>query len=66
MNRKQVLESIEQPSKDYAKSLWQCGMYDKDTPATEEDMMFAFKAGAKWMAEQLLSKESELTTGNDK
>lgn len=66
MNKKQIIENLLQAAKDYAKSLWQCGMYDKDTPATEEDMANAFQAGAKWMAEQLLSKESELTTGNDK
>ena len=63
MNKQQILESIEQPSKDYAKSLWECGMYDKDTPATPEDMAIAFKAGAKWMAEQFLPKEDKTPTG---
>lgn len=59
MNKKQVLEDMVQAANDYAKSLWKCGMYDKETPATPEDMANAFSAGAKWMAQQLLSKEDK-------
>lgn len=59
MNKELILENMEQAAKDYAKLLWECGMYDKDTPATPEDMAYAFSAGAKWMARQLLSKEDK-------
>lgn len=39
---------IEKAANEYANSLCECGMYDKETPATKEDMAYAFKAGANY------------------
>lgn len=41
-------EEIEKAANEYANSLCECGMYDKETPATKEDMAYAFKAGANF------------------
>lgn len=43
-----IEEKIDEAAQEYAESLWKAGMYDKETPATEEDMAYAFKAGAKF------------------
>lgn len=43
-----IEEKIDEAAKEYAKSLWESGMYEKETPTTEEDMTYAFKAGAKF------------------
>lgn len=41
-------EEIEKAAVEYAVSLSECGMYDKETPATKEDIEYAFKAGVKF------------------
>ncbi len=53
-----IEEKIDEAAQEYAKSLWGVGMYEKETPATEEDMTWAFKAGAKWaLSHQWVSEE---------
>ncbi len=42
-------KTIEEAAKAHAKSLRECGMYDNETPATEEDMACSFKGGVKWL-----------------
>lgn len=39
---------VEKAANEYANSLYECGMYDKETLATKEDMAYAFKAGANF------------------
>lgn len=41
-------EDIDRAAEEYATSLYECGMYDKETPATKEDMEYTFKAGANF------------------
>lgn len=41
-------EDIYRAAVEYAISLSECGMYDKETPATKEDMEYAFRAGVKF------------------
>lgn len=47
-------EKLNTAADDYSKSLYESGMYDKETPATPEDMAYAFKGGAKWLQSQPL------------
>ncbi len=56
-----IEKRIDKAAQEYAKSLWGVGMYEKGTPATEEDMTWAFKAGAKWaLSHQWVSVEDAL------
>lgn len=48
MNKTITQEEIEKATVEYAASLSECGMYDKETPATKEDIEYAFKAGVKF------------------
>lgn len=48
-------KTIEEAAREYAKSLWECGMYDNATPANEEDMRYAFKAGVSYASSLPLS-----------
>lgn len=41
-------EDIDRAAVEYAASLSECGVYDKETPATKEDMEYAFKAGTNF------------------
>lgn len=41
-------KDIDGAAVEYAASLSECGMYDKETPATKEDMKYTFKAGVKF------------------
>lgn len=60
-------EEVGKAANEYANSLCECGMYDKETPATKEDMAYAFKAGANYAlgkqakdAEEISSLEDEI------
>lgn len=47
-------EKLNTAANDYSTSLYESGMYDKETPATPEDMAYAFKGGANWLQSQPL------------
>jgi len=56
-----IEEKISKAAENYANSLHESGMYDKETPATPEDMEYAFKAGANFaLQNQWISVEDEL------